>query len=203
LTIKYVPLGQDAAVAYGGKDLKFKNNLPCAIVIKSFVSGNMVTFKLFGDVVLKKNVRIFYDIIKEYPFQIVYKNDATLAQGTQRVDQKGARGYRVVSRKLVYQNGRLVGQKSLPASYYAPLNEIILVGTKPVASRPSGGNVNTGGSKPPATPAIVPEQPVAEPPSTEPSTTIPPAGDPAIPPEAPTTDTPPEIQPPPVDGTQQ
>lgn len=200
LTIKYVPLGQDAAVAYGGKDLRFRNNLPSAIVIKSIVSGNTVTFKLFGDTALKKDVRIVNNIIKEYPFQIIYKDDATLVKGTQHIDQKGAKGYRVVSKKFVYQYGQMVGQKSLPGSYYAPLNEIILVGTKPTAGRSTSGNVNTGGTKPPATPTTVPEKPVVEPPAPLPPDTATPPADTSVPSNTTPNETQPGTVPPPVES---
>jgi len=170
LAVGYVPLGQDAAVAYGGKDLRFKNNLPCAIIIKAFVSGNRVTLKLFGDVALKKTVHIVNNIIKEYPFKIIYKNDATLAEGAQHVDRKGAKGYRVVSRKLIYQNGQLVVQKKLSSSHYAALNQIVLVGTKAASGSPSNGSGGNGGSGPPTTPTTVPEESTPDQPSTQPST---------------------------------
>lgn len=213
LTVKYVPLGQDAAVAYGGKDLRFKNNLPCAVIIKALVSGNRVTLKLFGDVSIKKTVHIVNNIIKEYPFQIVYKNDATLAQGTQNVNQKGAKGYRVVSRKLVYQNNKLVGQKSLSASYYAPLDQIVLVGTKPVAKPPSSPvavpeeSPSVPSTSPPSEPPLTPPstEPPKEPP-TGPPTPVPPTEPitepPAITPEEPTSDTETGTQPPPADVAQ-
>lgn len=194
LTIRYVPLGQDAAVAYGGKDLKFKNNLPCAVIIKSSVVGNKVTLKLYGDVALKKTVRIVNNIIKEYPFQIVYKDDATLPKGTQRVEQKGAKGFRVTSQMMIYQNGQLIGQKKLSASHYAPMDEIVLVGTKPVAAKPTGGNGGNGNAGPgdaqqPSTPAAGPDDSAPETPSKPPSTTTPPA-QPTTPPDTPVAGTP-------------
>lgn len=203
LTISYVPIGQDAAVAYGYKDLKFKNNLPGAVIIKSTVSGNTVTLKLFGDVAEKKSVHIVNNIVKEYPFQIVYKNDATLAQGSQRVDQKGTKGYRVMSRKSVYQNGQMLGEKPLSESYYKPLNEIILVGSKPVYGKPNSGPGNNGENNPEPVPTTVPEEPASEPvppiappaelPSGLPSETPTPAPspeEPAAPPEVPPTEPP-------------
>lgn len=142
LVIKYVPLGQDAAVAFGSKDLKFKNTLPCAIVIKSSINGSNLTIKLFGDITLKKSVRVINNIVKEYPFKTVYKYDPTLPKGKQVVSQRGENGYRVNSVLLVYQGGRLISKKNLPSSYYKPLDKIILVGTagvpnsaKPVANK--------------------------------------------------------------------
>lgn len=129
LVVTYVPLGQDAAVAYGGKDLKFRNNLPCALVIKTVVAGDTLTFKLLGDTSLRKTVYITNNIIKEYPFKIVYKNDPTLPEGKQVVEQKGTKGYVVTSQIAVYGAGKLIGKKSLTSSHYKPLDRIVLVGT--------------------------------------------------------------------------
>lgn len=205
LTIRYVPLGQDAAVAYGGKDLKFKNSLPSALVIKSSVVGNKVTIKLFGDFALKKNVRIVNSIIKEYPFQIVYKDDATLSKGTQHVEQKGAKGFRVTSLMLIYQNGQLTGQKTLPASHYAPMDEIILVGTKPVAATPGGGKAGAGNPQQPVTP-VAGQEPEDSPMPSTPSTTTTPSPEPTTPQNTPVSDTPSAetptgSQPQPIEGT--
>lgn len=140
LVVKYVPLGQDAAVAFGSKDFQFKNNMPSALVIKTSVKGNTLTIKLFGDVSLKKSISVTNNIVKVYPFKIVYKYDPTIPKGRQEVSQKGENGYRVVSKMTVYQNGKVIGQKSLSPSYYKPLDQIILIGTKQVSSRPSSGN---------------------------------------------------------------
>lgn len=137
LVIKYVPLGQDAAVAYGYKDLQFKNNLTSAIIMKTSIRGNTLTIKLFADSSLRKTVNIVNSVVKVYPFKVVYKNDPTLPKGKQVVSQKGENGYRVTSKKMIYVNGKLVGQKQLSPSYYKPLDNIILVGTKVGSSKPT------------------------------------------------------------------
>lgn len=49
LPISYVPPGKDATVAYDVLDLKFKNNYSTPIYIKSYVSGNQLTIKLYGN----------------------------------------------------------------------------------------------------------------------------------------------------------
>lgn len=152
LVVKYVPLGQDAAVAMGVKDLQFRNNMPSALVIKSSVRGNSLVIKLFGDVSLKKSISVVNNIVKVYPFKIVYKYDPTLPKGKQEVTQKGENGYRVVSKMIIYQNGKVIGQKALSPSYYKPLDQIILVGTKQIYSRPSSGT-KVYQYKPPVSPS--------------------------------------------------
>lgn len=49
LPISYVPPGKDATVAYDVLDLKFKNNYSAPVYIKSYVSGNKLTIKLYGN----------------------------------------------------------------------------------------------------------------------------------------------------------
>ncbi|MBU7007925.1 VanW family protein [Phosphitispora fastidiosa] len=149
LVVTYVPMGQDAAVAFGAKDLKFTNNLPCAVIIKASMTRDTVTLKLFGDSSLKKNIRIVNSTIKEYPFKIVYKNDATLPKGQQTVASNGQNGYRVVSKMLVYEGGALVESKQLPSSYYKPLDQVVNVGVKPVQAAPGTGVPSGGGTRPP------------------------------------------------------
>ncbi len=189
LVISYVPLGQDAAVAYGSKDLKFRNNLPAAIVIKTSVEGDRVTIKLFSDAALRKTVKINHSIIKEYPFKLVYKDDPTLPKGQQKVDQKGTKGYRVTSRITIFQNGQYIGEKSLLPSYYKPLDEIILVGTKPVASKPASGGQAGGGTGRPGDPGTTNPGPTnpdtTSPGTTGPGETNPAPGEPTGPPSAP------------------
>lgn len=187
LVVSYVPLGQDAAVAYGGKDLRFKNNYGSYLLIKTKVVDNTITFKLFGDIKNKKFVRIINSTIKEYPFKIITKDDSTLPRGSQTVKQKGIKGYKVVSQRLVYSGGQLIKKEKLPASFYNPLDQIILTGpgktnvpvkTQPRTGGPANptappGNTDTSDTPGPADP---PADPVI-PPDTDAPTEPPPTGD--------------------------
>lgn len=47
LPVSYVPRGKDATVSYPILDLKFKNSTDRYLLIRSFVEGNTLTFKLF------------------------------------------------------------------------------------------------------------------------------------------------------------
>ena len=48
-----MPIGQDAAVAYGYLDLKFKNNFDFPIFIDSKVVGDRVYVYIYGDTTVK------------------------------------------------------------------------------------------------------------------------------------------------------
>jgi len=48
LPITYVPLGQDATVAYPNLDFKFRNDSEGFLLIRSSVNGNALTFSIYG-----------------------------------------------------------------------------------------------------------------------------------------------------------
>lgn len=201
LVISYVPLGQDAAVAYGGKDLRFKNNYDTHLLIKSKVVGNSITFKLFGDMKNIKYVKIFNTTLKEYPFETIFKKDPVLPWGKQSVKQKGVRGYKVVSQRLVYAGGQLIKKEKLPASFYNPLDQIILEGTGRAASTGPGpgSSVPAQPAPPPGSGSITAPGEPGTGPVTPPSTDTPeaaPDGDlPTDPVSPPTDPTPPPAEP--------
>jgi len=70
---KYVPLGQDAAIFYGFKDLKFKNNSDHVIVIFSKVFRDTIQVSIFGgnedkaevEIISKDKRVIEYPVIRE------------------------------------------------------------------------------------------------------------------------------------------
>jgi vancomycin resistance protein YoaR len=169
LVITYVPLGQDAAVAFGAKDLKFKNNLPCSLIVRTSVGKNTITIKLFGDMSLKNTVAISNRVVKTYPFKIVYQDDPTLPAGKQVVSQKGANGYSVVSRMTVYQGKTVVVRKNLPSSRYNPLDQIVMVG-RALGDKKPVNKVQNGSTTVPVIPNSIDPGAVTNPPipTTEP-----------------------------------
>lgn len=48
LAVTYVPQGQDATVAYSSIDFKFRNDSGSYLLIRSNISGNTLTFSLYG-----------------------------------------------------------------------------------------------------------------------------------------------------------
>lgn len=48
LQIDYVPPGKDAAVSYGLKDFKFKNNTPGILLLDYEIKGNYLTIRIYG-----------------------------------------------------------------------------------------------------------------------------------------------------------
>lgn len=56
--VNYLPLGMDATVSWGTKDLRFQNSLAYRIEIIAHVSETHLTFEIYGDQPLEKSLRL-------------------------------------------------------------------------------------------------------------------------------------------------
>ena len=91
--VNYVPAGRDATVSYGGKDFKFKNTRNYPIKIVASAKNGVVSVSIMGikeeteyEVVLTSTV------LSTTPRTVVYENNSSLEEGTQKVIQKGYDG---------------------------------------------------------------------------------------------------------------
>ncbi|OPY57444.1 MAG: Vancomycin B-type resistance protein VanW [Pelotomaculum sp. PtaU1.Bin035] len=155
LPVGYVQIGRDATVVYDAIDLKFRNNTESYIYIKSFVSGGLLGFKIYGNTAYKRDVAVNTRVIQELEPEVVYENDPNLLKGEQVVKQEGSKGFKVSAERVVSLNGVVEGRESLPPSDYNPVNKIIAVGTMeqalpqiapstliPPAGRPNKTSIN-------------------------------------------------------------
>lgn len=123
--IGYVPLGLDATVADPAPDMKYKNNYPFPIYITNSAGGGYMTTTIYGNRELAKKVDITTEVLETIPSDVVYKDDPTLPEGKEVVDDNGHIGYKVVSYKTID------GKKTVIArSNYKMTPKIILRGTK-------------------------------------------------------------------------
>jgi len=131
--VNYVPAGRDATVAYGGKDFKFKNtrNYPIKIVAKA--NNGVVSISIMGikeeteyEVVLTSTV------LSTTPRNVVYQNNSSLEEGTEKVIQKGYDGKKSIAYKILKLNGRTISKTVLSKDTYKPMEKIVQVGTKKV-----------------------------------------------------------------------
>ncbi len=81
MPVNYLPLGQDAAVADYGPDLKFKNNTGNHIYIQAFSNGGSITTRIFGTNT-GKNVEVSSQVISR-------ANDKITAVTYKKVTQNG------------------------------------------------------------------------------------------------------------------
>jgi len=130
LPVSYVPVGRDAAVAYGSLDLKFKNNSRSYVLIKTAIQGNGLTVKVFGNNNVKKSVQINSWITNTIEQKKIYQIDTTVTPGQPKLVQQGSQGYKVASERVVLEGGKEIKREPLPASYYQPVAEIVAVNNK-------------------------------------------------------------------------
>jgi len=128
LAISYVPLGQDATVAYPDLDLKFNNNSGGYLLIRTRTNYNTLTIDLYGKVKLGQEVFIANTIDSIVPAVEQRKVDNTMAHGASVLKQQGQPGYNVKSVRTVKVNGVVVSNEPLQQSHYLALPKIFLVG---------------------------------------------------------------------------
>ena len=102
---QYVPLGQDAAIFYGFKDLKFKNNSEHTIVIFSKVFKDKLQINIFGGNKDKVEVEIISKDKKVIDCQIIREKNSKLEAGQEIVAQEGVPGYQIKTYRITRKDG--------------------------------------------------------------------------------------------------
>lgn len=127
----YLPAGRDATVVYGLTDFKFKNTRTYAVKIKASVSSGIATISIYG--IKQENeysVSFETKTISTIPYTIKYVDDLTIANGTEKVKQKGANGVITETYIIKSLNGKVVSRELLSKDTYNAMQRIILRGTK-------------------------------------------------------------------------
>lgn len=127
LAITYVPLGQDATVAWPNLDLQFRNDSGGYILIRTKMGKDSLTIDFYGQPQPGRQV-IIKDSSTPVPPPEQKVTDNSLARGQERVKQAGVQGYTVTSTRTVLLNGKVVKTEALDSSYYAPTPRIIEAG---------------------------------------------------------------------------
>ncbi len=133
LPTSYMPLGFDAAVAWGSLDYVFKNTYNFPILIDVSTSNRTLTISIYGDVTgVDKVYTQSAETYETIPFQTKYVNDNTLSKGSKVVSKNGVNGSRVRSYIIVKDKytGEVIEKKLMWTDYYAPQDKIVKVGTK-------------------------------------------------------------------------
>lgn len=129
LAISYVPLGQDATVAYPNLDLKFHNNTGGYLLVRTRMTSDSVTIELYGKVNHGQEVTISNTKESTIPPEVQHLVDETLGHGVSILKQQGQPGYIVTSVRTVKMNGKVVSSEPLPKSVYKALPKIYAVGS--------------------------------------------------------------------------
>ncbi|MCI9176998.1 MAG: hypothetical protein HFJ28_00010 [Clostridia bacterium] len=127
----YVPAGRDATVYYGSLDFVFKNtrNYPIKIVANS--KNGVCKVSIYG---IKEEVEyevvIMPKVTSYINYTTTYKDDPTLEEGKEVVEQSGAAGCRSECYKILKLNGKVVSQELLSKDTYSAKQKIVRRGTK-------------------------------------------------------------------------
>ena len=120
MTVGYVPLARDAAIAGEDKDLKIQNNTDAPIYIESKTEDGMLTFFIYGKAKQKgREVRLETVILETIePGEDVIVQNHKLQKTDFVVVQTAHKGYKAELYKIVYQNGREIERVKLNISNY-------------------------------------------------------------------------------------
>lgn len=140
MTISYVDLSRDAAIAGTYKDLKFKNNTNVPILIEAFTKGRRITFNIWGNEsrdTKKRRVEYVTVVLSETPPPAdVIEKDPTQPTTYKKVTQSAHTGYKTELYKVIFENDKEVSRTLVNKSSYAPAPRYITVGTKEVKEEP-------------------------------------------------------------------
>lgn len=182
MTVGYVDLSRDAAIAGTVKNFVFKNNMETPVYIAGGCSNGQLTFAIYGKETRPSNRTIEYEskLIETIapPDEPVETEDPSLAPGERRVTQKAHTGYIAELWKNIYIDGVLQDSVKINSSNYNAAPEYVLVGP---------GESEGDGEAEPATeasvetpPAEIPVEPPVEIPPVEPPVETPPVETPTV-----------------------
>jgi vancomycin resistance protein YoaR len=126
--ISHYPIGRDATVSWGGPDLKFKNDLDHAILIKTSYTDSTLTFSFFGT---KQGRKIVSSTGPQTNFRSPkpsYAYDPSAPQGSKRtVAGSHAQGFDITVFRKVFEHGKLVRKDSF-TSHYVAVGDTVIYG---------------------------------------------------------------------------
>lgn len=144
-TTGYVAASRDATVYYGSLDFVFKNSRKYPIKMVASANGGVCKVSIYGIKEEKEYEVIIQSKITSYinPTTI-YKEDPTLEEGKEIVEQTAITGCRSEGYKILKLNGKIVSQTLLSKDTYKSRNKIVRRGTKKTTTTPTKpANENT------------------------------------------------------------
>jgi len=149
-TVSYLPFGCDAAVSWGSLDFKFKNSTDHAIRIETTVSDRSLTVKIIGTNSDDTYIEIETVSISSTPFQVIEREDDSIAYGSSEVYDPGMEGQVVETYKRLYSSdGELISRTLVSKDTYRTQDRIILVGRPPNANATATPTPNTNATAEP------------------------------------------------------
>lgn len=126
LPVSYVAPSFDAMVSTAS-DLRFVNTLSSPVTIKMLADGKYLKAEMYG--IESCAIRRRSQTIETLPFEVEYRDDATLKLGEEVIDTYGKAGLRSQGFLEYYQNGKLLKTVLIRKDTYFPQKRIVLRGT--------------------------------------------------------------------------
>ena len=130
MTVSYVPLAADAAIAGTYKDLKFKNNYDTPVYVEGYCQGRTLTFNIYGKETRPENRTVTYvseTISTNSPVE--YRISSSAPLGSYAVTSSGRTGYVAKWWKVVKVDGVETERTQVNKSTYRATTKVVTVGT--------------------------------------------------------------------------
>jgi vancomycin resistance protein YoaR len=162
LYISHYPQGRDATVNYPDTDLKFRNDTPHWLLLRTFVGSSSLTVALYGAPQNRRVESEVGDLVETGSTPVKRVDDRNLLVGQTSVEESGSPPRRTsVQRKVYSPGGKLLYEDNWSSSYRGEY-QVVRVGTKPKPKPPALPKKKKKVPPPP------PPPPPAEPPPSPP-----------------------------------
>ena len=133
MTVGYLPVGLDAAIAGDWKDLKITNNYSTPIYIECYARTGVLYFAIWGQETRPSNRKVEYysEITDSWDDPVVYEDDPTLPLGYEEVSYSGSTGRTSVTYKQVTVDGVVTEKTVISKDYYKSSAKVVKRGTNP------------------------------------------------------------------------
>ena len=127
LPVSYMPPGQDATIAEGSIDFKFKNNTDYPIKIVCSTGSQSVSCSIYGVKPTGQTVEIINTKTADFEPKTVRTTDDSIPKGFKKTKQKGSPGYAYSTERVVKLNGVEQKREKMTKSTYRALDTIEIV----------------------------------------------------------------------------
>ncbi|MFZ5989022.1 MAG: VanW family protein [Bacillota bacterium] len=123
LPLGYVEPGQDATIAEGYIDFKFRNNKQHAVLVSASVVGSRIVIRLVSKKdAFNYNVKLRSVVIERMnPGKDEIVVDATVPDGSMVFDRESVQGLKVAVYRETYDNNKLVEREKISEDVYKPV----------------------------------------------------------------------------------
>lgn len=129
LPVGYVPVGMDAAIAYGQRDLQFQNPYAFPVLLLAWLEEAKLHTAIYGpDGFTPPVIRVQSRHLEEIPPPTRTVVDTSLSAGARFIEHPGTPGYRVSVYRLSGTGKTEYTQERISVDYYRPTEQIIRIG---------------------------------------------------------------------------